>query len=182
MPYNELSPEGQAFLLNLHEQTQGKSDVQVSMFDIGAAVGLEKSDASHVAEELIGWELVEIRTLSGGIGITGTGIREIESLGLAPGGSDTALLSLGNQKVVTGEVLSAVADLVSRIKNQIGSLGLGYDELMELMADVKCLDAQLESPRPKTAVFRACFTSIRENLAGFDAGALGSQIDRMLGE
>jgi hypothetical protein len=39
------------------------------MYDVGEGLGMDRDTSSRVAETLIGLQLVEIRTLSGGIGI-----------------------------------------------------------------------------------------------------------------
>ena len=54
----------------------------------------------------------------------------------------------------------AVGQVVSELKNQTGSLGLDFDTLSELMADLKTLEAQLDSSRPKTAIIRECLRSV----------------------
>ena len=52
----------QQFLLRLYEESHGDPAIKVSMYDIGAALGLERDAASRVAQDLIGSELIEIRT------------------------------------------------------------------------------------------------------------------------
>jgi len=54
----------------------------------------------------------------------------------------------------------SVDQIVSELKNQAGSLGLDFDSLGELMADLKTIEVQLDSPKPKTEVIRACLRSI----------------------
>ena len=51
----------------------------------------------------------------------------------------------------------ALAFVVAR---KTGNLGLDFDGLSEVMADLKSIDAQLGSSRPKTAIIRECFRSI----------------------
>ena len=63
MKSDEIDITGRQFLIQLFKQTKGDSSVQVSMYDIGDQLGLERDDASTVAQELIGSMLVEIRTL-----------------------------------------------------------------------------------------------------------------------
>jgi len=73
MPTSELSETGQRFMIQLFEQTRDDQSVQVSMYYIGSLLGLERDAASRVAEELIGLQMIEIKTLAGGIGISATG-------------------------------------------------------------------------------------------------------------
>jgi len=64
MENSEPGETGQQFMIQLFEQTRGDQSVQVSMYDIGGLLGLERDAACRVAEELIGLQMVEIRTLS----------------------------------------------------------------------------------------------------------------------
>ena len=77
---DEMDIAAQQFLIQLFEQTKGDSAVQVSMYDIGDQLGLDRDSASTVAQELIGSMLVEIRTLSGGIGISADGLQMAQKL------------------------------------------------------------------------------------------------------
>jgi hypothetical protein len=56
----------------------------------------------------------------------------------------------------------AVEQIAAELKQQAGSLGLDFDTLAELMADLKTIDAQLGSSRPKTAIIRECLGSVLE--------------------
>jgi hypothetical protein len=69
------------FLVELYHRTQGDASVKVSMFDIGESLGLDRKLSLRTAEELIGTGLVEIKTLSGIIGITTEGVTEARQLG-----------------------------------------------------------------------------------------------------
>jgi hypothetical protein len=53
------------------------------------------------------------------------------------------------------------------IKAQAGSLGLDFDSLAELVADLKTVADQLGSPKPKTAVVRESLRSIEGVLKRF---------------
>lgn len=46
------------------------------------------------------------------------------------------------------------------LKNLTGTLAQDDEILAELMADLKTIDAQLGSSRPKTAIIRACLFSV----------------------
>jgi len=138
------------------------------MFEIGDMLGLDREASSKVAEELIGWEMVEIRTLSGGIGISEDAVREIEAEGLGAEPDPSNSATLGNDPIIDSGVRQAVEDAAGAIKNEAGGIGLAFDILAELMADLKTIDAQMASPRPKTAVIRECFLSLKNILASAD--------------
>jgi hypothetical protein len=160
MKSDQINVTGQQFLIQLFEQTKGDSTVQVSMYDIGDQLGLARDEASAVAQELIGSMLVEIRTLSGGIGISANGSQMARKLTEPAGSNDKELAKLDDTPILTPVGRHAVEQIVSGLKNQAGSLGQDFDTLSELMADLKTIDAQLESSRPKTAIIRACLFSV----------------------
>jgi hypothetical protein len=177
----EIDETGKQFLIQLFEQTRGDPSVQVSMYEIGESIGLPRDAASRVAEGLIGSQLVEIRTLSGGIGISAVGAELVQDL-VGPTAPDAgASNKLGDEPLLNAAGRQAVEQVVTEIKNQVGSLGLDYDTLTELMADLKTIDAQLESPRPKTAIVRQCFISIGGVLKAKPNSSLNGRVNGLLG-
>ena len=157
---DEIDVTGRQFLIQLFEQTGGDSTVQVSMYDIGDQLGWDRDMTSRVAQELIGSMLVEIRTLSGGIGISTDGSQMAKKF-IGPAASNGAeFTKLEEAPLLNSTGRQAVEKIASELKNQAGSLGLDFDTLTELMADLKTMDAQLGSSRPKTAIIRECLCSV----------------------
>ena len=182
MELSELNDATRQFMIQLFEQTNGDQAAQISMYEVGASLGLDRDAASRVAEELMGLQLVEIRTLSGGIGISADGSGMMQEL-LGP----TALLGnpatrLGDEPILTSPGQAAVVEIVNDIKRDAGTLGLDFDSLSELMADLKSIDAQLESSRPKTAILRECFISICQVLKADSNSSLIGKINALLGK
>ena len=160
MTDSELDDLSQQFLVTLFEQTKGDVAIQVSMYDIGELLGMERETATTVAQELMGRQLAEIRTLSGGIGISADGSARIQAL-MGPIASDNSgPANLGDAPVLASGGQQTAGQVVSELKNQAGSLGLDFDTLGELMADLKTMEAQLDSSRPKTAIIRECLSSV----------------------
>ena len=183
MPLNQLDETCRNFLLRVYEQTEGDPARQVSMYTVGTDLGLDREAASRVAEELIGAEMVEIRTLSGAIGITATTVQEIESLGLGRSEGDGGFAGLGSAALVGPAARKSVDHAAAEIKRCAGSLGLDFERLTELTADLKTIDNQLESPRPKTAIIRECFRSLAQVLQAADSGStLAALVERLIKE
>ena len=172
MSFSELDESGQNFLLSLYRETKGDTTVQIS----------DRAEASKLTEDLMGWSLVELRTLSGGVAITSSAVEEIEGLGYGAAGTAEASVRLGNDRLVSNKVRQAIEQVAGDIKQEAGRLGLPYEALSELMADLKTVDVQLESARPKTAILRECFRSIKTVLdkAGDEKNVLC--VDGLLGE
>jgi hypothetical protein len=182
MSSSELDETGQQFLIQLFEQTSGDSSAQVSMYDIGEGLGLDRDTSSRVAEILIGLQLVEIRTLSGGIGISTEGANEVKALtgGALP--SDGSPDKLTDQPIMDPNGCRGVEQAAGALKGQAGNLGLDFDGLSELMADLKTIDAQLGSSRPKTAIIRECLRSIKEVMEGAGNSDSLAKVRGLLGE
>jgi hypothetical protein len=182
MTISELDESGQQFLIQLFEQTGGDPSVQASMYDIGEHLCLDRDSASRVAETLMGLQLVEIRTLSGGIGISADGANEVKRL---LGSASTANGSpgrLSDQPVMDSTGCRGVEQVAGELKGRAGKLGLDFDGLSELMADLKTIDAQLGSSRPKSAIIRECLRSLREALEGSAEAEVLQKIKGLLGE
>ena len=181
MDLDKIDITGQQFLIQLFEQTKGDSTLQVSMYDIGDQLGLERDIASAVAQELIGSMLVEIRTLSGGIGISAEGSQMAQKLIGPPESSSDEFAELDDAPLLNTSGRQAVEQIASELKDQTGSLGLDFDTLTELMADLKTIDAQLGSSRPKTAIIRACLHSTLAVLTNSGDNKLFEQVRMLAG-
>ncbi len=146
------------FLSELYAATNGDPDSQISMYDIGERLGLEKNLAGETAQALCIKGFAELKTLSGGIGITILGLKE---LNMAPA-PDNALsaLTLGKGPVLDEESLSIVNHMADEIKKTVGTGGQSYPKMEEIIIDMKTIEVQLLSPRPKTDIIREIFRSL----------------------
>jgi hypothetical protein len=157
---DDVKEKSPLFLVELYLQTQGDPSVTVSWFDIGEALGLDREASTRMAENLFGTGLAEIKTLSGGMGITAEGLAEAQQLGASVTRKGDPGRVLGNTPVLNEAACQAVEKIAADLKSQLGKKTLDFDSLAELMADIKCIDAQMSSPNSKTAIIRECFLSI----------------------
>jgi hypothetical protein len=178
--FDEIGEKEKDFLLALFELAEGDPSAQVSVGDIGDRLGIDRQEASAVSEDLMGLGLVDVRTLSGGIGMSEDGVSAARQLG-AGGGPQDEGERLGSDPVMSEAVRRAVGEVTDGLKCQSGKLGLDYDPLTELMADLRTIDAQLTSSRPKTAVIRECLLSIRSLLGTGLAPESTARIDYLTG-
>jgi hypothetical protein len=169
------------FFRLLFIKTGGNLQKQVSMHEIGNEVGMDKSASKTVAEELMRIGLIDIRTLSGGIGLTEEGLFEAQNRFPDIAGIST-LIKLGNHPVVGEKTGTAITEILNHLKPQIGKLGLAYNELTELIADIQTLDAQMRSPRPKSSIVRECFRSIQPLLSPTDESEIQTRIKSFLSD
>lgn len=182
MTMSELDESGQQYLIQLFEQTNGDTAAQVSMYDVGEGLGMDHDTSARVAETLIGLQLVEIRTLSGGIGISAEGAAEVKGLmgGGLPAGDIPGQLS--GQPIMDATSCQAIEQVTDTLKSQTGNLGLDFDGFSEMMADLKTIDAQMDSARPKTAIIRECLRSIKALLEAQPESESLLKVNGLLGE
>jgi hypothetical protein len=162
---NSLPNSSLHFFRSLFIKTGADTRKQVSMHEIGNEAGLDKSASKNVAEELMSLGLIDIRTLSGGIGLTEEGVLEAQSWFADISGISSAGTTLGNHPVVGEKNSAVIMDILVCLKPRIGKLGMAFDDLTELLADVQSLEAQMRSSRPKSAIVRECFRSMLPVLA-----------------
>jgi hypothetical protein len=174
-----MQPDEQAFLSALYQKTEGDTAKQLSMYEIGEAMGLDKTQSSRLAETLMAENMVEIRSLSGAIALSQTGKEEIE--GLAGDAGSVPAIRLGEEPVVEEGARQGVEAVVAEIKNHIMDMALDFEALTELVADLRSIDAQLFSPKPKTAIIRELFKSIESVIENAQAKESLGQVRALLG-
>jgi hypothetical protein len=156
MQMTDIEDHAVRFLEALNEHTCGDRSVTVSMYDVGESLGWEREAASRIAEELIGEGWVEVKTLNGGVSITEEGLAQFK------GGEDSSggAVQLGTEPILTTGERTSLDGIVAALKMEAGEKSWDFDLLSEVMADLRTLDAQLSSPRPKTAIVRECLRSL----------------------
>lgn len=147
------------FLDELYRQTDGDAENQVSMYDIGTVIGLDKSEAGSLAEQLIVQGQVELKTLAGGVSITSEGLAV---LGLAAPLSQSPEnnLQLGKGPIADDTDRETIQQIMEKIKKELSSLNLEYDLLEEIIIDLKTIEIYMLSPRPKISVLLEIFRSL----------------------
>lgn len=179
---HELDDDTRRYLIALCEATGGETAVQVSMYGIGETLGFDRTAAGRLAETLIGSDLVEVRTLSGGVGLTAEGVAEARRSGAHLPGEDDSGPRLGDGPVVDAAARQAVEGVAAELKVGLGGFGLTADGLGELLTDLKTIDVQLTSPHPKTAVVRECLRSVGRLLAAAGQETAAERIRLFLGD
>ncbi len=148
------------FLTELYSKTKGNTEQEVSMYDVGEAIGLDKAKAGATAEEMMIQGLVELKTLSGGIAITSRGLEELGITEAANTPEKTGLV-LGIGPTVEESEKRDIADLLDEIRLATAQNNMEYELLEEIIFDIKTVEIQLHSPRPKTAVVREILMSLQ---------------------
>lgn len=169
-----------SFLTELHQRTKGDMQSQVSMHEVGAAIGLAKDEAGSRAEELMVAGLVELRTLAGGISITPEGLA---ALGMAVPSPPVANqdLRLSSGPVVNAADRRLLEGLVEEIKQDLPGAKLGSAALEGVIFDLKTIEVQLLSPCPKVAVVRELLRSLQESFQVGDSKTVVTKLAGLIG-
>ena len=171
------------YMQKLFEMSGGDVSTEVSMYEIGAALGMDRPEAGALAEDLIIDGYAELKNLTGGISITAAGL---QLLNLDPGGREEEQgpgeVLLGEAEVLGAQAVEAAEALAGEIRASIAEGGLAYPQIDELVIDLKTLQTQLLSSRPKTAVVRAILAGLIKPLEKKpETERLRSRIKKMIG-
>lgn len=172
------NPESKAYLFELYTMTRGDTDAQVSMYDVGEVLGLEKAAAGSMAEDLFIQGFAELKTLSGGIGITREGMRVLD-VNIPPGPGDE-FLQLGTATILEDPGKTAVDKILQDIQETISRTNHPYEHLEEMVVDIKTIDVQMLSPFPKTQIIREILRSLHTRLTGSGPADLVEKLDRLI--
>jgi len=154
----------QVFLQELYKRAGGDFKVQISMYDIGADLGIGKDEVAALGQDLFIEGLAEMITLSGGMGITQKGL---DALGINITPKNHAHhFRLGSCAVLDDQGKKAIHELLNKIRAGLDSKALPFDFMEELVVDLKTIEVQMLSPNPKTRIIREVFYFIDQNLKG----------------
>lgn len=85
--------------------------------------------------------------------------------------------SSGSQVIADGQVdYQKIDSVLEQILKRIDDLGLNHDQKGEISADVATIQAQVKSPKPKSAVAREALRSLRSILENAAASAAAAEI------
>ena len=171
-------PTTRQFLAELIRSTQGDLQAKISMYEVGAALGLEKTEAGKLAEEVIAEGWAEIKTLSGDIGITSDGIEA--SSGSAAVSDQLQAPGLGDEPIIQNDGRRAVEQIIGRVQDRLKALSIPYESLEEIVLDLKTAQVQLLSPKPKTAIVKEILRSLGDAMHNAGAADTAAQIKAMI--
>jgi len=152
----------QRFLQALYNRAEGDFDLQISMYDLGTDLGFEKDEAAVFAQELFIEGLAEMKTLSGGMGITQKGLKALD-ITITPKNNPHSF-RLESSPVLDEQGKKTVQELLNKIRKALDSKALPFDLMEEIVIDLKTIEVQMLSPNPKTRIIREVFKFIDQNL------------------
>ena len=172
---------GMTFLTELRNITGNDTGVQVSMYEVGAVLGLERDKAAMVAEDLIVDGFAELVNLSGSISITAAGLEQFGDVMDAADISEE-VFTLGRERSLDDDSCRRVSEVISHYRSTVEKTSLTYEILEEIVLDIKTLEVQLLSPTPKTLIVREILKVLAEHALSGKMKALHDEIRAILGE
>ena len=172
------NPEQLTFLTELYNRAEGDTARQVSMYEIGESLGLDRNSAGALAEELIVDGFAELVSLSGGISISAQGLKELNAVPAESSGE--AVYRLGAARVLDAEGCRAVEEMLAEIRRNVYEKDMSYEDMEELVIDIKTAEVQLLSPKTKTLVIREILKSLHESMAAHENKETASRIAAMI--
>lgn len=189
-----------SFLRHLYETTKGRRDVMVSLFEIAAEIGIDKGEEGPLADYLEGEGLLDFVTLQGNICITHEGIIQVEKALTQPDKATDYfppvnvihVETMNNSQIQQATIesiqvfnlnenkISAIEKFLGDLRKNTAELDLGKDLLSELEAEMSTIDAQINSPKPKSGILKATLLSIKTILEGAAGSVIASQLIEQL--
>ena len=83
--------------------------------------------------------------------------------------------------LLTESNLDEIRSLAKELHSSLCSLNLGRDEQEELSHEIATLEAQVDSPKPKSPIIRESLRSIRNVIEGATGNALATDILTKIG-
>lgn len=187
------------FLHRLYERTNGDYHVLEDMFEVGEDVGLSRDETGRVMQYLDGEGLATHRAIGGVVAITHSGAIEVEQALSKPEtpthyfppvvnilhvqsmvGSQIQQGTHGSTQSQTQSIsqsdLTAIQDLLVKLQQSLGTLGLTSDALAEAQSEIQTIEAQIRSSKPKPVILRESLRTLRNLVEGVASNALAAGI------
>ncbi len=150
------------FLKELYNRAGGNFEIVISMYEIGKDLGIKEDESAELGQELFIEGLAEMKTLSGGMGITGKGI---EALGMeAPLKHAASTFRLKKYEILDDNGEKAVHRLLDRIRADLDNKACPFELMEETVIALKTIEVQMLSPRPRSSIIMEIFNVLYQNL------------------
>lgn len=190
------------YLNHLYGKTGGQRLKFLDMFDVGGDIGITRDETQAVVDYLVGEHLAEHRGIGGIIGITHSGIVEVERALTEPESPTTyfppVINVLNIQSVVGSQIqqgthgstqtqaitmndAEAIKALLNALKERLPELPLTQAEKLEAEAEIQTVEAQLRSSKPKISIVGESLKTIRNLLEGIASNGLAAALLPMFG-
>jgi len=188
------------FTNQVYDATGANEHVHVKMDEIGKALGFDGQTTERIMQYLHGEGVLEYKTLDGGIGITHAGIAEVESAIEQPDRSTEHfppvnyiyVHQMTNSNIQQGTVqstqsqtisqqeLKSVSEFLELFRQKLPNLPLTADDRAEAEAELKTMEAQVGSKKPKLAILRVSVAAMKDILLRIGSSIAAQELLRHL--
>lgn len=188
------------FLHRLYESTEGDESEWRDLYEIGEELGFDIGLTVKIEQYLRGEGLINSTPICGTqdreIGISHQGIRAVEEAlnkpdrptYYFPPANFIYIGEIRNSQIQQGSPEATqvatfnetgygeLKEVIESLKESIDQLGIAQQQKSELQADIQTIEAQMSSPKPKTAIIADRLGSIERILEGVAGSALASDL------
>lgn len=158
--WTDNEPMAEMMLKTVSRITGGSVQHNVSMWTVGEELGLDRSKTEDLAMELVSEGLLEIKNLSGGIGLTEAGLEKLKESG----------------PVSDFPVAENLDDLIKRLESTADEPGLPDAERGDLKIDLESLNIQLRRSKKSPEVINALLKVVSRILADSNQADLAEKV------
>jgi hypothetical protein len=133
------------------------------MWDVGEKLGMERFQIEDLCMGMASQGLLEIKNLSGGMGLTDAGVERVQGLA-SPGHSGSS---------------GDVGAFISSLEDALTDLGLSETAQKDLAMDIQALRLQLARSKPLPGVQEAVLSEIRRVLEMTSAVKVAPLLDAL---
>ncbi len=198
MNIEQLKEKRLLFLHCAYNLSNANEDIDIESYKLGKDLGFSDEFTSQVIRYLDKEGLIRFKEESGSvIGISHNGIVEVEKALSKPDepteyfppaknviiihemkGSQIQIDSPNATQIQTSdkELFDAFKDLLGFINSNYSQLKLPEEKEQEFQADIKTIEAQVSSPKPKRSILKESLASMRVVLEGVMVQVIAQQI------
>lgn len=197
MEIEEKRTQRLQFLHELYRMTDGNENAFAYMGTVGEKYGFDKDTTIKITQYLQGEGLLKFQAIGGLIGITHRGVLEVEQAltnkneptqHFPPARTVNIInvnqmthsqiqqdTSNSNQMYTLNETdIQSVKDIVHELKETYKHSSIPTPQKEDLEAEIKTIEGQLSSSKPKTTIIKESFSSVKnilENISSVYASA-----------
>jgi len=184
----------------LYKESNGNTGKFFNLYEIGKTFNLGIQETKNIVRYLYNERLIDYTGMGGEISITHKGIVEVENAVSKPDVQSDYFPPLNiiniqnmvNSQIQQGNAESSqsvdfsiannndIKDFLELLKTKKSELNLSDVSERELDAEVRTIEAQLDSSRPKKSIIKECFLSIKSILEQSAATLIASGLTNQI--
>ncbi len=197
MNFEEIKQKRFQFLLKVYNLSDADENKDIQSYKLGKSLGFSNNFTSNVIRYLYKEGLIKFKEDSGVvIGISHYGIIEVENALSKPDKPTEHfppiniinISEMKNSQIIQDshdvlqvkkndkELIESLKDLIKFAENNLDELDLKKSEEQEFQTELKTIETQLSSPKPKRNILKECISSLKKIMESATGQIIASQI------